>query len=405
MENMKKKRKQKWIKPRHTLVRNLLFPFIKLLCKMKYHIKVNKFKDKRQFLIVSNHQTPFDQFFVSLSFKKHIYYVTNDDLFSNGFVSWLIDFLVKPIPIKKGTSDVKAVLDCKRVVKEGGSIAIFPEGNRTYSGKTEYIKETIAPFARSLKLPIAIYHIHGGYGVHPRWSDKTRKGKMSSGVSEIIEYESYKDLSDKELYDLICNKLYVNESRIDNKYYSKNSAEYLERAMYFCPKCSFGKWESHGDKITCLGCGTTVKYLPTKELVGVNCDFPYSFISEWYDAQCSFIRSLDLTPYYDTPLFEDNVNLSEVIPCKKKIPLGENVTLRAYADRYELALKDMCEVVPFSSVTAAVVLGRNKLNYYSNKRIFQVKGNVRFNAVKYLNIYYHSVNVAKGDTENGTLGL
>ena len=406
MDKKKRKKKQKWIKPRHTFFRNILYPFIGLLSKIKYHIKVKKHKDKRQYLIIANHQTPFDQFFVGMSFKRHIYFLTNDDLFSNGFVSWLIDYLVKPIPIKKGTTDVKAVLDCKRVAKEGGSIAIFPEGNRTYSGKTEEIKDTIAPFAKSLGLPLAIYHITGGYGVLPRWGDKTRRGKMESYVSEIIEYDDYKDMTNEELYKLICEKLYINEGKLDRSYYSKRNAEYLERAIYYCPECGLSEWESTGDIIKCKSCSLTVKYLTTKELVGVNREFPYKFVNDWYDAQCKFVRGLDLSPYSDTPIFVDTVNLSEVIPCKKKIPIGKNVTLSTYNNRLEINLENETIVVPFSKITSMGVLGRNKLNYYFDKRVFQIKGvSVRFNALKHLNIYHHSINIQKGETEYGTLGL
>lgn len=405
MEKKKRKKKSRWIRPRHTFFRNILSPFLRLICKIKYKIKVERCKDKRQLLVVSNHQTTFDQFFVGLGFKRHLYYVTNDDLFSNGFVSWLIDFLVKPIPIKKGTTDVKAVMDCMRVAREGGSIAIFPEGNRTFSGKTEAIKESIAPFARALKLPIAIFHIKGGYGVQPRWSDKTRGGKMSAGVSEIIEYENYKSLSDKELYELISSKLYINEGKVDIEYPSKKSAEYLERAMYYCPHCGLSEWESKGELAWCKKCNTKIKYLPTKELECVNGTFPYRFITEWYDAQCSFIRELDLSKYIDTPIYTDMVSYLEVIPCKKKIPLGQNVKFSVYGDRFEIELADKTEIVKFENITASGVLGRNKMNFYANKRIFQIRSDEHFNAVKYVNIYYHAQNILKGDTKNGFLGL
>ena len=405
MEKKKRKKKAKWIRPRHTFFRNILSPFLRLICKIKYKIKVERCKDKRQLLVVSNHQTTFDQFFVGLGFKRHLYYVTNDDLFSNGFVSWLIDFLVKPIPIKKGTTDVKAVMDCMRVAKEGGSIAIFPEGNRTFSGKTESIKESIAPFAKALKLPIAIFHIKGGYGVQPRWSDKTRGGKMSAGVSEIIEYEDYKSLSDKELYDLISSKLYINEGKVDIEYPSKKSAEYLERVMYYCPHCGLSEWESKGEYAWCKKCNTKIKYLPTKELEPVTGEFPYRFMTEWYDAQCSFIRELDLSKYIDTPIYTDIVNYSEVIPCEKKIPLGQNVKFSAFGDRFEIELEGETEVVNFENITASGVLGRNKMNFYAYKRIFQIKSDEHFNAVKYVNIYYHAQNILKGDTKNGFLGL
>lgn len=402
----KKKKKAKWIKKRHSFFRLILYPFIWALSKIKYHIKIEKCKEKRQFLVISNHQTTFDQFFLGLGFKKHLYYVTNDDIFSNGFVSKLISFLVKPIPIKKGTADVKAVMDCMRIAKEGGSIAIFPEGNRTYSGRTGAIKDTIAPFAKALKLPIAIYHIKGGYGVQPRWSDKTRGGKMTAGVSEIIEYDDYKNLSDSELYDLICKKLYIDEARLDIEYPSKKSAEYLERAMYYCPVCKdFGAWKSQGTISRCEKCGTEIKYLATKEILGVKDDFPYRFIGEWYDAQCEFLRKIDTSKYIDTPIFCDTVDFLEVIPCKKKIPLGKGVKLLAYGDRFEIDFGEKNEVFNFSEITASGVLGRNKMNFYARKRIFQVRYDEHFNALKYVNIYYHAQNILKGDTENGFIGL
>lgn len=405
MEKKKRRKKAKWIRPRHTFFRNILSPFLRLICKIKYKIKIERCKDKRQLLVVSNHQTTFDQFFVGLGFKRHLYYVTNDDLFSNGFVSWLIDFLVKPIPIKKGTTDVKAVMDCMRVAKEGGSIAIFPEGNRTFSGKTEAIKDTIAPFARALKLPIAIFHIKGGYGVQPRWSDKTRGGKMSAGVSEIIEYEDYRSLSDKELYELISSKLYIDEGKVDIEYPSKKSAEYLERAMYYCPHCGLSEWESKGEYAWCKKCNTKIKYLSTKELECVSGTFPYRFMTEWYDAQCSFIRGLDFSEYTEAPIYTDIVDYYEVIPCKKKIPLAQNVKFSAFADRFEIELESGTEVVKFENITASGVLGRNKMNFYAHKRIFQIKSSKHFNAVKYVNIYYHAQNILKGDTQNGFLGL
>jgi 1-acyl-sn-glycerol-3-phosphate acyltransferase len=63
---------------------------------------------------------------------------------------------------------MKAVKTCVRVAKEGGTIAIAPEGNRTYSGVTESIKPSITGLIRLLRIPVAIFRIEGGYGVHPR---------------------------------------------------------------------------------------------------------------------------------------------------------------------------------------------------------------------------------------------
>ena len=101
-------------------------------------------------MILFNHQTALDQFIVGSAFKGPIYYVATEDIFSMGFVSDLLRFAVNPIPIKKQTTDVGAVMNCIRVAKEGGTICIAPEGNRTYSGKTEYINPAIVPLAKKL---------------------------------------------------------------------------------------------------------------------------------------------------------------------------------------------------------------------------------------------------------------
>lgn len=152
---MKKKnqtKRKKWIKFRHHVVASFLYPVIYILVRIKYRLKAERFKGdkKRNYLILLNHQTPFDQFFVGLSFKKSIYYVATEDIFSMGFLSSVIKWLIAPIPIKKQTTDLTAVMTCIRVAKEGGSIAIAPEGNRTYSGKTEYMAPVIASLAKKL---------------------------------------------------------------------------------------------------------------------------------------------------------------------------------------------------------------------------------------------------------------
>ena len=132
-EKMANKKKKKWILPRHRVVTAVLRHPVGWYCALRYGMKLPRRKEwiRQQSLILLNHQTPFDQFFVGLHFKNPVYYMATEDIFSNGWVSKLIQFLVAPIPIKKQTTDIKAVMNCIRVVKEGGSIAIAPEGNRT----------------------------------------------------------------------------------------------------------------------------------------------------------------------------------------------------------------------------------------------------------------------------------
>lgn len=404
---MKKNKTKKWLKFRHKIVRNVLFPFFAPYCRLKFGIKIEPFKEQKNqpYLILYNHQTSFDQFFVGLAFKRPIYYVATEDLFSNGFISKVIKYLVEPIPIKKQTTDVKAVMNCIRVVKEGGTIAIAPEGNRTYNGKTVYINPSIAPLARKLKIPIAIYRIEGGYGMQPRWSDVVRKGKMRSYVSRVITPEEIATLTEDELLKAIEDGLYVNEAVADAEFHHKKSAEYLERAAYVCPFCDLSEFESHGDVIECKKCGKKFRYLPNKKIEGIGFKSPFEFFDDWYQYQEDFVNNLDLSKYTDKPMYCDTAALFEVIPYDKKVKIAKQVNLSLYGDRIEALINGENTVFTFDETATVTVLGRNKLNIYHSGKIYQIKSGKRFNALKYVNIYHRYKNLKSEQKELTFLGL
>lgn len=379
-----------------------------LAARLKYGVRAERFKQqgKRPYLILYNHQTPFDQFFVMMSFHGAVYYLATEDIFSLGWISSVIRYVVEPIPIKKQSMDLSAVKMILKVAKEGGTIAVAPEGNRTYSGKTEYMNPAIAHLAKKLKLPIALYRIENGYGVEPRWSDKVRKGKMHAYVSRVIEPEEYKALSNDELMDMIREGLYVNEACKGGPFKSKRQAEYLERCVYVCPTCGLSPFLSKGNEIECLSCHRRVRYHDDKSMEGVGEPFPFTFVNEWYEYQKDFVNHLDTTTMTKEPLFEDTVNISKVIPYKHKVPLMKEARLKLYGDRIEILPPGKDEwIVPFETLGGAAVLGHNKLNIYFEDTIYQLKGDKHFNALKYMNLYYRFKNLTTGEKNGEFLGL
>ena len=403
----KKKKNKKWRRLRHLIYSKILGATLGVYTRLKYRIKIEKFKGKGQYLVLFNHQTAFDQFFVGLSFRSQpIYYLASEDLFSNGFVSKIIKYLVAPIPIKKQTTDVRAVMTCIKVAKEGGIIALAPEGNRTYSGRTEYMNPAIAPLARKLGLPIALYRIEGGYGVHPRWSDVVRGGGMRAYVSRVLEREEYESLTDDALMELIRSELYVDEAKGDKRYPHKKRAEYLERAMYICPYCGLSEFESHGDVIECKKCKRKITYNENTELEGVGFEFPYRFVGDWYSYQSEYVNSLDTLSMTEEPIYKDTVRFSEVIVYKNKNLIDEKTELSIYGDRITLTPGTQSgETLLISDISAVTVLGRNKLNIYYKDHIYQLKGDKRFCALKYVNLFFRSTHLLKGEKENAFLGL
>lgn len=50
---------------------------------------------------------------------------------------------------------------------------------------------------------------------------------------------------------------------------------------------------------------------------------------------------------------------------------------------------------PLDDIISMAVMGQNKLNIYFGKAIFQIKAHPRFNALKYMQLYFHIKNKKK----------
>ena len=186
-----------WKKKRHQRVIDFLRPFFTRYFKKKYNCS---FDDAVSFpegaLFISNHVTTMDEFMIGILSKEHLYYMANTDLFDHFILGKLIEFLVQPIPKQKSKkSDLAAIRNCCKVAKEGGSICIFVEGNRSYTGELCYFDDSIAKLVKLLKKPLVLCNISGGYGTEPRFSKGLRKGKMHVGIKSIYQYDDIKDIS------------------------------------------------------------------------------------------------------------------------------------------------------------------------------------------------------------------
>lgn len=397
MKKDNRKKRTAWIHLRHVAAQWLLRVLAGVYSRVVYRVRIRHYRDRRPCVVLMNHTTAFDQFFVALALRRNVYFVTSEDVLSNGWISRFLQWAVAPIAIKKSANDPRAVINCMRVVREGGSIVMAPEGNRTYSGRTGYIKPTVADLCYALKVPILLFSIEGGYGVFPRWSDKARRGRMMAGVSRVIEPEEYLAMSKEALYQQICTGLRVDEARDTAVFRSKRGAEYLERAIYWCPNCGFSHLESNGALFTCHGCGLSVRYGEDTALVGVDAPAPFRYVADWYDAQSRAILALDLAPYHAAPLFCDTVGLYHTEIYKKRTCVAEDVGFAAYDDRFAFTLGGEILTLMFADILAVTVLGRNKLNIYHGGKVYQVKAGERFCALKYMNLFYRQ----KEDSENG----
>lgn len=64
----------------------------------------------------------------------------------------------------------RSIVDAKKILQNGMSLVIFPEGTRTYNGKMKAFKRGAFKLAMDFKLPIIPLTIDGSYKILPRTS-------------------------------------------------------------------------------------------------------------------------------------------------------------------------------------------------------------------------------------------
>ena len=382
-EETTSQKKKTWVKKRHArtfaFLRAVLPPFLRL----RYHYRAEPSGLKEgPYLILSNHQASMDPFFLSASFPFPVYFFASDDIF-NLKLSPLIRFLVNPIPKSKSLSDLQAVKDMVRVLKEGGSVGIFPEGNRTIDGGPWGFSDSVAKLVKLSGVPVVLYNLRGGYGTDPRWGHNIRRGDFyRGGVREVIFPEEYKKMSNEALYERLREGLTVDDPGSGHRYKSGRRAEYIERALYLCPVCGgLSTLRSRKNRFVCQSCGREAEYTEDLRISPPFGDFDR--IAPWYAWEREEIvqRVLEGQAVEDGDiLFRESVKFQN----KQKLP-GDRVRM----DRETLTVsgEGAESRYPLEKITALTMVGKKKFNFYYEGRTLQVKGSPRFCAIKYVHLF------------------
>ena len=376
---------KKYVKFRHRFFFAFARPIVRLIArKYGFDTKVYKPEKGQNYLILSNHQGFFDPAFIALTVKKPVYFVVSDALYTKKWYLRLLFYCFGPIKKRKGFSDVACVRKMCAVAKEGGTVALFPEGNRQWNDSLFYIDRSVIKLVRLLRLPVMLYNFHGGYGVQPRWGKSVRKGKHTGEVKEVIPLEEVERMSDDELYDKIVSSLKVIDSESGELYKSDERAEYLERQLFVCPRCGEqSTLKSEGNDIKCRSCGLTVTYGENLLLTSPDPEFKFGRVVDWYEYQQRFVSTFDIRTAEvlasdERVILYDKTERERVTVAEGKLTLTlEALTVGDYA-------------VPTSEIYGGTAQDGTKLSFNVGNKSYIIEGGERFNSIKYL-LYFNRV--------------
>ena len=379
------KSKNKIVFKRHKFWFVFYRPVVKFIALLKHYKAKGKFNMKKgeSYVILSNHQTDLDGLLTLLSFNRPAYGVVTDSFMSKGFVAKMFKHQLGLIPKKKGVLDIKANMDMVRCIHEGGSLLLFPEGNRTYAEYEFPFSEGFAKFVRFFKKPIVLFNIHGGCGVFPRFAKERRKGPYYGEIKRVLEYEEYKDWSDDKLTEVIRDNLRVYDSESGQLYKSDTRAEHIERMFFVCPKCgAIQTLNSEGNFVECSNCGLKVEFTEDLHLRSDDKEFKYTKLIEWYNYQIRFIKDMKISG--GKPIFIDhNVGLyRSKVGVKRKLLVKGDLVL----SKDTITFGD--KVFNLSEIEIASPISGTKFNFSTNDDEYLVIGDDRFNPLKYVLMFH-----------------
>ncbi len=149
----------------------------KLLWRIRYHGKQNIPKNlDTGLLIVANHQTYFDPFWICAPIRRRYRFMAWDKAFDWFLVGWLIKYLGSfPVDTSRGTT--KSVLrESLNTLRDGATLLIFPEGARSFpDGKLHEFKTGAVRIAMEAGVPILPVTVKGANRV---WSQTMKRPKL-----------------------------------------------------------------------------------------------------------------------------------------------------------------------------------------------------------------------------------
>lgn len=370
---------------RHARAYRIIRPIIAPLLRCLFRLEVQPAPAlEGPYLVYANHNCDLDPVFVQLSFKDMLYFVASDHIFRVGLASRLLIYLFDPIPRLKGSTDMGTVRELLRRLRDGKSICIFAEGNRSFNGLTGPIPPSIGKLAKACKVPLVTYKLEGGYLTTPRWAYTLRRGRMRGYVVNVYTPEELEKMSADQVNEAIERDLfedaYARQAEEKIPFQGRRLAEGLETALFICPVCrQIGQLKSEGSMFFCT-CGLKGSYDEFGYLHGA----PYLTITEWDAWQNRRLAEIAHS-LGDEPVFTDPGAVLNLIPGDhrtEEISAGDGA-LVMYRDRI------VCGTHVFSieEISDMAVYGRGNIAFTSRGKHYTITAGRAFCGRKYLELY------------------
>ena len=190
--------------PRESRLYNVFRPLAKGFISLRFCVTSfgeENIPEKGAFILAANHISALDPVMIISHCPRTLHFMAKDELFKNPvFASFLKKMNV--FPVKRQTSDKRALEFAKRIISSGWVLGIFPEGSRIKDAIPKRAKNGVSYLAAKTKadvLPVSIYKAPGGRKLRPHITIRFGKLIKNSelGFSEEYSQQKIRESSEK----------------------------------------------------------------------------------------------------------------------------------------------------------------------------------------------------------------
>lgn len=174
------------------IVRPLALWLSRFFFKIKFR-GVENIPDEGACIITPNHQAYADPIWVTIPFRRRIYYMAWERMFRIPVLGFVMR-VFGAFPVKLESADPKAQREAVDLLKHHCALVIFPEGGRTRDGKLMPFKAGAFRLALMQGVSILPVTIEGGYAIWPRHKTFPRPGNLTITFHQPILVERATDV-------------------------------------------------------------------------------------------------------------------------------------------------------------------------------------------------------------------
>jgi 1-acyl-sn-glycerol-3-phosphate acyltransferase len=114
-------------RPLYALVRLVLVPFMRLWFRLRI-TGAEHIPDEGAAIVAPNHKSFWDSFFIAAATRRHLRFMGKTELFAGRRGRLFVR--LGAFPVRRGESDAEALETARTILRQGGLLALFPEGTR-----------------------------------------------------------------------------------------------------------------------------------------------------------------------------------------------------------------------------------------------------------------------------------